>query len=95
MWALSGIYFLTNKINFFLFQLNSANSVSNLESEYLEAETGNVKNIRATSIECNQKGPKTIGMESASNKRMRSANINTWTLRFNEQSLETKVILIE
>lgn len=61
--------------------------MSNLESEYLEEENGTAKN-KATSP---TSGEKKGGIETASNKRMRSANINTWTLRYNDESLESKV----
>lgn len=33
---------------------------------------------------------RTGGFETASNKRMRLANINPWTLRYNDDSLESK-----
>ncbi|XP_047360722.1 adenylyl cyclase 78C isoform X1 [Vespa velutina] len=59
--------------------LNNATSISNLESEYLEDENGVVKSTKAATEK-----------ETASNKRMRSANINAWTLRYNDESLETK-----
>lgn len=63
--------------------------MSNLESEYLEEENGTAKTNKAatptTGVE--KKG----AIETASNKRMRSANINTWTLRYNDESLESKV----
>ncbi|KAK0083227.1 hypothetical protein PV325_009156 [Microctonus aethiopoides] len=59
--------------------LNSANSVSNLETEYLEDD------------EDEEGGEKrTGGFETPSNKRMRLANINAWTLRYNDDSLEAK-----
>ncbi|XP_024871379.1 adenylate cyclase type 8-like [Temnothorax curvispinosus] len=69
--------------------LNTATSVSNLESEYLEEENGQpakpiTKATSTTAVE--KKG----AIETASNKRMRSANINTWTLRYNDESLESK-----
>ncbi|XP_077277148.1 adenylyl cyclase 78C isoform X4 [Temnothorax americanus] len=69
--------------------LNTATSVSNLESEYLEEENGqpakpSTKATSTTAVE--KKG----AIETASNKRMRSANINTWTLRYNDESLESK-----
>lgn len=70
--------------------LNSATSVSNLESEYLEDEHDNAKMVKSASTDGSQKGTRTIGIEFASNKRMRTANINTWTLRYNDESLESK-----
>ncbi|XP_033209357.1 adenylyl cyclase 78C-like isoform X2 [Belonocnema kinseyi] len=70
--------------------LNSATSVSNLESEYLEDENGPAKSVKDASTDGSQKCPKAAGIEFASNKRMRSANINTWTLRYNDESLESK-----
>lgn len=75
--------------------MNSATSVSNLESEYLEDENGPAKSVKDASTDGSQKCPKTAGIEFASNKRMRSANINTWTLRYNDESLESKVGLIK
>lgn len=60
--------------------MNNATSISNLESEYLEDENGVAKSTKAATEK-----------ETASNKRMRSANINAWTLRYNDESLETKV----
>ncbi|XP_017881980.1 adenylate cyclase type 8 isoform X3 [Ceratina calcarata] len=60
--------------------LNTAPSVSNLEADYLEEENGTSKSAKSP----------TAGLESASNKRMRLANINTWTLRYNDESLESK-----
>jgi len=64
--------------------------VSNLESEYLEEENGQPAkpNNKATST---TSGEKKGAIETASNKRMRSANINAWTLRYNDESLESKV----
>lgn len=47
--------------------------------------------VKSASTDGSQKGTRTIGIEFASNKRMRSANINTWTLRYNDESLESKV----
>lgn len=70
-------------------QLNTATSVSNLESEYLEEENGSAKNNKAAATHAEKL--KTAGLETASNKRMRSANINAWTLRYNDESLESKV----
>ncbi|XP_051162832.1 adenylyl cyclase 78C-like isoform X2 [Leptopilina boulardi] len=70
--------------------LNSATSVSNLESDYLEDDNENAKMVKSASTDGSQKGTRTIGIEFASNKRMRSANINTWTLRYNDESLESK-----
>jgi len=67
--------------------------VSNLESEYLEEENGQPakpSNKAASTTAVEKKG----AIETASNKRMRSANINTWTLRYNDESLESKVTLI-
>ncbi|XP_006612506.1 adenylyl cyclase 78C-like isoform X6 [Apis dorsata] len=69
--------------------LNTATSVSNLESEYLEEENGSAKSNKAVSAASVEK-LKTAGLETASNKRMRSANINAWTLRYNDESLESK-----
>ncbi|KYM77559.1 Adenylate cyclase type 8 [Atta colombica] len=69
--------------------LNTATSVSNLESEYLEEENGQPakpSNKAASTTAVEKKG----AIETASNKRMRSANINTWTLRYNDESLESK-----
>ncbi|EFN82018.1 Adenylate cyclase type 8 [Harpegnathos saltator] len=66
--------------------LNTATSMSNLESEYLEEENGTAKS-KSTSP---TPGEKKAGLETASNKRMRSANINAWTLRYNDESLESK-----
>ncbi|XP_029040483.1 adenylyl cyclase 78C-like isoform X1 [Osmia bicornis bicornis] len=63
--------------------LNTATSVSNLESEYLEEENGSAKTNKANA-------EKAAGLETASNKRMRLANINAWTLRYNDESLELK-----
>ncbi|XP_071569284.1 adenylyl cyclase 78C isoform X3 [Temnothorax nylanderi] len=69
--------------------LNTATSVSNLESEYLEEENGQPAkpSTKATSTAAVEKKG---AIETASNKRMRSANINTWTLRYNDESLESK-----
>lgn len=54
--------------------------MSNLETEYLEDD------------EDEEGGEKrTGGFETPSNKRMRLANINAWTLRYNDDSLEAKV----
>lgn len=61
--------------------------MSNLESEYLEEENGTTKS-KATSPTSNEKKS---GIETVSNKRMRMANINAWTLRYNDESLESKV----
>lgn len=67
-----------------------------MESEYLEEENGQPATTKpsnkaaATIAEREKKG----AIETASNKRMRSANINTWTLRYNDESLESKVTLI-
>ncbi|XP_043287752.1 adenylyl cyclase 78C isoform X2 [Venturia canescens] len=59
--------------------LNSATSVSNLESDYYEEDNGS------------SKGTKTpLTGETVSNKRMRLANINRWSLRYNDESLESK-----
>ncbi|XP_012222680.1 adenylyl cyclase 78C isoform X3 [Linepithema humile] len=69
--------------------LNTATSVSNLESEYLEEENGQPgkpSNKAAATTAVEKKG----AIETASNKRMRSANINAWTLRYNDESLESK-----
>ncbi|XP_054014639.1 adenylyl cyclase 78C-like isoform X1 [Hylaeus anthracinus] len=65
--------------------LNTSSSVSNLESEYLEEENGSAKNAKAAAS-----GLRAAGLETASNKRMRLANINAWTLRYNDESLESK-----
>ena len=61
-----------------------------MESEYLEEENGSAKSNKAVSAASVEK-LKTAGLETASNKRMRSANINAWTLRYNDESLESKV----
>lgn len=74
-------------------QLNTATSVSNLESEYLEEENGSAKSTKVASAASAEK-LKAAGLETASNKRMRLANINAWTLRYNDESLESKVRLI-
>ncbi|XP_076661440.1 adenylyl cyclase 78C isoform X3 [Halictus rubicundus] len=66
--------------------LNTATSVSNLESEYLEEENGSGKVKIASPAD----KLRAAGLETASNKRMRSANINAWTLRYNDESLESK-----
>ncbi|XP_076282282.1 adenylyl cyclase 78C isoform X3 [Lasioglossum baleicum] len=66
--------------------LNTATSVSNLESEYLEEENGTGKGKTASPAD----KLRAAGLETASNKRMRSANINAWTLRYNDESLESK-----
>ncbi|XP_076228761.1 adenylyl cyclase 78C isoform X2 [Nomia melanderi] len=66
--------------------LNTATSVSNLESEYLEEENGSGKGKGMSPAD----KLKAAGLETASNKRMRSANINAWTLRYNDESLESK-----
>lgn len=71
--------------------------MSNLESEYLEDDAVSMKSEqvapRGASIEKATKSA-TMGVESASNKRMRLANINPWTLRYNDESLESKVIKV-
>ncbi|XP_076639098.1 adenylyl cyclase 78C isoform X5 [Colletes latitarsis] len=64
--------------------LNTSSSVSNLESEYLEEENGSAKSNKAAPPGLR------AGLETASNKRMRLANINAWTLRYNDESLESK-----
>ncbi|XP_057332625.1 adenylyl cyclase 78C isoform X2 [Microplitis mediator] len=64
--------------------LNSANSVTNLEAEYLEDEEDEQGTMG------DKKSAAGGGFETASNKRMRLANINAWTLRYNDESLETK-----
>ncbi|KOX78138.1 Adenylate cyclase type 8 [Melipona quadrifasciata] len=69
--------------------LNTATSVSNLESEYLEEENGSAKSNKVASAASAEK-LKAAGLETASNKRMRLANINAWTLRYNDESLESK-----
>jgi len=66
--------------------------VSNLESEYLEEENGQPAKP-SNKAAATTAGEKKSAIESASNKRMRSANINTWTLRYNDESLESKVKL--
>ncbi|XP_029674751.1 adenylyl cyclase 78C isoform X1 [Formica exsecta] len=68
--------------------LNTATSVSNLESEYLEEENGQPAkpSNKATSTTVEKKN----AIETASNKRMRLANINAWTLRYNDESMESK-----
>lgn len=73
-----------------MLQLNSATSMSNLESEYLEEEDS-VKTKIARTPSGDEKLTRSSQLESASNKRMRSANINAWTLRYNDESLESKV----
>ncbi|XP_015596433.1 adenylate cyclase type 8 isoform X2 [Cephus cinctus] len=71
--------------------LNSATSMSNLESEYLEEENGTSKNSKTPCSAASEKLAKASdALESASNKRMRSANINAWTLRYNDESLESQ-----
>ncbi|KAG7205808.1 hypothetical protein KM043_007753 [Ampulex compressa] len=70
--------------------LNTATSVSNLESEYLEEENGTAKNNKTVSPATTERLTRSAGIETASNKRMRSANINAWTLRYNDESLESK-----
>lgn len=72
--------------------MNTATSVSNLESEYLEEENGTAKNAKSAS-QVTAERLKAAGLETASNKRMRSANINAWTLRYNDESFESKVRL--
>lgn len=57
----------------------------------MDDESGSPKTDNPPSTIDNEKLTKTAGIETASNKRMRSANLNTWSLRFNEKSLETKV----
>ncbi|XP_011176246.1 adenylyl cyclase 78C isoform X2 [Solenopsis invicta] len=69
--------------------LNTATSVSNLESEYLEEENGQPAKP-STKATLTISDEKKNALETASNKRMRSANINTWTLRYNDESLESK-----
>lgn len=68
--------------------------MTNLESEYLEDDAVSAKSEqiapRGASIEKPTRSG-TGGVESASNKRMRLANINPWTLRYNDESLESKV----
>lgn len=63
--------------------------MSNLESEYLEEENGQPakpsNKTASTTVE------KKNAIETASNKRMRLANINPWTLRYNDESMESKV----
>lgn len=63
--------------------------MSNLESEYLEEENGQPAkpSNKAPTTAVEKKG----AIETASNKRMRSANINTWTLHYKDESLESKV----
>lgn len=61
--------------------------MSNLESEYLEEENGTAKTKASSPTSGEKKG----ALETASNKRMRLANINAWTLRYNDESLESKV----
>ncbi|XP_011505065.1 PREDICTED: adenylate cyclase type 8 [Ceratosolen solmsi marchali] len=71
--------------------LNSATSVTNLESDYLEDDAVSTKSEQVTRGSGNEKSSKGLGgIESASNKRMRLANINPWTLRYNDESLESK-----
>lgn len=61
-----------------------------MESEYLEEENGSAKSNKVASATSAEK-LKAAGLETASNKRMRLANINAWTLRYNDESLESKV----
>ena len=68
--------------------------MSNLESDYLEDDAGSAKSEQVTRGSATDKSTKsTGGIESVSNKRMRLANINPWTLRYNDESLESKVQL--
>ncbi|XP_066603528.1 adenylyl cyclase 78C-like isoform X2 [Prorops nasuta] len=69
--------------------LNTATSISNLESEYLEDENGGTGKGKTATTSTNETITRS-GLETASNKRMRSANINTWTLRYNDESFESK-----
>ncbi|XP_012527776.2 adenylyl cyclase 78C isoform X2 [Monomorium pharaonis] len=69
--------------------LNTATSVSNLESE-LEDENGQPAKPSSKATLTTSDEKKKNAIETASNKRMRSANINTWTLRYNDESLESK-----
>ncbi|XP_070148669.1 adenylyl cyclase 78C isoform X1 [Polyergus mexicanus] len=68
--------------------LNTATSVSNLESEYLEEENGQPAKPSNKAISTTVE--KKNAIETASNKRMRLANINAWTLRYNDESMESK-----
>ncbi|XP_058793697.1 adenylyl cyclase 78C-like [Phymastichus coffea] len=71
--------------------LNSATSVSNLESDYLETDSVSAKSEQVTRGSEKEKSIKMAnGMEMVSNKRMRLANINPWTLRYNDEALESK-----
>ncbi|KAJ8684167.1 hypothetical protein QAD02_019959, partial [Eretmocerus hayati] len=69
--------------------LNSSTSMSNLETEYLEDDATSTKSEPVTRGSANEKRTKS-GLEVASNKRMRLANINPWTLRYNDEALESK-----
>ena len=73
--------------------MNSATSESNLDTEYLEDDAVSSKSEpinRGSGKENTSKGMG--GIESISNKRMKLANINPWTLRYNDDGLESKVI---
>ncbi|XP_046621280.1 adenylyl cyclase 78C-like isoform X2 [Neodiprion virginianus] len=70
--------------------LNNATSISNLESEYLEDDGSVSKTRKAACGTTAEKSTTDLAIETASNKRMRSANVNTWTLRYNDESLELK-----
>ncbi|XP_014216036.1 adenylate cyclase type 8-like isoform X2 [Copidosoma floridanum] len=72
--------------------LNSSSSVTNLESDYLEDDSVSAKSEQMTRSSANEKANRSGvgGIEFASNKRMRLANINPWTLRYNDEALESK-----
>lgn len=79
-------------MNIIVLQLNSATSVSNLESDYLETDSVSAKSDQGTRGSEKDKSLRMAnGMEMVSNKRMRLANINAWTLRYNDEALESKV----
>lgn len=67
--------------------------MSNLESDYLEDDSVSAVSEQVGRGSGNEKSSRGKGgLESASNKRMRLANINPWTLRYNDEALESKVI---
>ncbi|XP_012252308.2 adenylyl cyclase 78C [Athalia rosae] len=73
--------------------LNNATSMSNLESEYLEEDASALSKPRKPQCGSTLEKSGAIAdhaIETASNKRMRSANINTWTLKYNDETLEIK-----
>lgn len=77
-------------IIFLISQLNSSTSLTNLESEYLEDDDVSIRSEKVTGGSTSDKQSKG-GLESVSNKRMRLANINAWTLCYNDDLLEKKV----